>query len=183
MFRSAIPVLAAIFSVCAMSPPARADMIVNGDFSTGDLTGWTRGGNTYASGISNMFHSGPYGYEMGPPTTAGFLAQTIATTPGDTYNFSFWVKNASGGVNQFTAYWDDIPVLQFINADRFYFTRYSFQMTALDSSTDIRFVYRHDTDFYGLDDVSVVHAPEPSSLALVILAAGGVWLIKRKRMI
>lgn len=183
MFRSASTFLAAAILASALAAPARANMIVNGDFETGNLTGWTQGGNTYASGVGNLFHTGQYGYEMGPPTTTGSLTQTIATTPGNTYYFSFWVKNMSAGSNEFTAYWDNTPLVSFQNAALFYFTQYSFTVTAEDAATDVRFVYRHDTDFYGLDDVSVVPAPEPATLTLVLLAAAGLWLIKRQGII
>ena len=61
------------------------NLIVNGDFSTGDFTGWTKGGTvTISNGQCDIFQSNAK------------LQQTIAVTSGKTYTLSFDVVSAGG---------------------------------------------------------------------------------------
>lgn len=166
----------------AASGAARANLIVNGDFETGDITGWTQSGGNVATGVGNLFHKGSYGYHSSSDTL-GSLSQTIATTPGEKYDFSFWLANGWGGTNFFSASWDGTPVLSMTDQAGFLYTRYFFQMTAANTSTEIKFTYRHVPDFYGVDDVEVEHVPEPAfaGLIFVMLAAGLLVQFKSER--
>ena len=61
------------------------NLVVNGDFSTGDFTGWTKGGTvTISNGQCDIFQSNAK------------LQQTIAVTSGKTYTLSFDVVSAGG---------------------------------------------------------------------------------------
>jgi hypothetical protein len=81
--------------------PAKANLITNGDFETGDFTGWTV---THAPSGSGIFvDHGP-----GPDTTFGAvfaatgtgldaISQTFATTPGASYTLTFFYQVVAGG--------------------------------------------------------------------------------------
>jgi hypothetical protein len=77
----------------------RADLVTNGNFGTGDFTGWTLTPPGTASGIdidsSNPNTGDTYDALFSFPTT-GTLSQNIATTPGSAYNLSFAVLDDGG---------------------------------------------------------------------------------------
>ncbi|UJR19962.1 hypothetical protein I4U23_023094 [Adineta vaga] len=75
-------------------------MIINGGFETGSLTGWTRKGNcnlnigqvysgsTYAKSGNYYYYDPCAGMNMGDT-----LQQTFSTIMGDTYVISYWLTN------------------------------------------------------------------------------------------
>ncbi len=162
--------VAAMLAACAS---ASANQIVNGDFETGDFSGWTQSGGNVATGVGNLFHTGQYGYHAGT-VQPGALTQTINTMIGEKYDFKFWVANGYGGTNSFSASWNGNTVLSLTNAQGFLYTFYTYQITADTVQTEIKFTYSHVPDFYGFDDVAVEHVPEPqmAGLVFVMLAAG-----------
>jgi hypothetical protein len=63
---------------------ARANLAVNGDFSTGDFTGWS----TVAQGLGPLFNP-PYGFVADLGTGGSSISQTIPTRSGDTYEIQY----------------------------------------------------------------------------------------------
>ena len=60
----------------ATSVPNGTCIVVNGDFETGDLTGWTNTGDTSFTGVdSSEVHSGVFALFAGPTTSDGFVDQ------------------------------------------------------------------------------------------------------------
>ena len=73
------------------------NMVVNGDFEVGSLTGWNKHQNTM---ISTDAHSGSYAVNLkGGGGWGGMLDQTISVTPGAKYTVSLWMKTNANGVN------------------------------------------------------------------------------------
>jgi len=73
------------------------NMVINGDFETGNLTGWNKHQNTM---ISTDAHSGSYAVNLkGGGGWGGMLDQTISVTPGAKYTVSLWLKANANGVN------------------------------------------------------------------------------------
>lgn len=76
-------------------------MIINGGFETGNLTGWTYSISGACSGnfggrVSydpTKAKSGNYYYYDGCNSRSDKLYQTFSTIAGDTYNISFWLIN------------------------------------------------------------------------------------------
>lgn len=69
---------------------------VNGNFETGDDTGWTEGtGTLEVSGTDPTPHLGHYrGAVQGPsPATWGTVYQDFVTSPGDQYDYRFFYRN------------------------------------------------------------------------------------------
>ena len=78
----------------AWAVPARADLVQNGGFETGALTGWSASSGV---GIDN---TNPYvgSYDAVFTTASGTLSQTLATTPGQGYLLSFAVDDENASV-------------------------------------------------------------------------------------
>jgi hypothetical protein len=69
---------------------AGTNLLVNGSFETGDLTGWTEFGDFSFSGVSGEFvglapEEGNYQAYLGSVDTTGGIYQTFADTPGAEY--------------------------------------------------------------------------------------------------
>jgi hypothetical protein len=184
--------LTALLLLLAAEGRARADLIVNGGFESGDFTGWTTGAISYPEYIvTSPVHSGQYaaqiaGYSYGPDT----LSQTITTTTvGQHYDLSFWRYVGGGGPTELlNVYWDGQQVYSELNPGARPYEQISVDVVGTGSDT-VLFQCANDPDFTYLDDISlnpsVTAAPEPGSLTLLGIAgiclAGGA--IRSRRLL
>ena len=78
--------------------PADGNLIVNGDFETGDASGWETWQSTSISAAAAK--DGAYGAHLvGNGSWGGLLNQTITVVPGNEYKLSFWINVNATGVN------------------------------------------------------------------------------------
>lgn len=74
------------------------NLSTNGDFETGDLTGWTKYQSTAIS--SSAARNGSYGVSIkGPGDWGGTFNQQLTVVKGRSYQISFWYKAVSNGMN------------------------------------------------------------------------------------
>jgi carbohydrate binding protein with CBM4/9 domain/PEP-CTERM motif-containing protein len=181
-----ITAVGSLVLACGVATTASAQLVTNGGFETGDFSGWTTFGNFEFSGVSSLPHSGNFGAFFGPVGAVGGISQNIATNPGQSYTFSFWLAGGGDPVNSVEADWDGSTV--FGVSDAFFpgFTQETFTKLASSSLTNISFSFQNDPQFWILDDVSVTSAsvtPEPGTMGL--MATGLVGMIgagyRRKR--
>ena len=178
----------------AATAHASSELVTNGDFEAGTLAGWTlTGGDGTHSGITaNLGVNGSYCFYNSElaPATALTLSQTLTTTPGQFYLFSFDVKpdfDPRIPANHLEATWDGNTIFSFTNDPGTLYTHSVFGVTATGTSTEIAFTGYNTPDFTFVDNISVLNpavvVPEASTLALAlpVLALAGVGLARRKR--
>lgn len=179
-------------ALCVSAPTFASNLVTNGSFETGDFSGWTPGGNfTFTQVVSGPFYvysgaeDGNFYATLGPVGADGTLSQTIATTPGQQYTFSFWLNAVGDSPSDFSAFYDGNPLFTSVNPNTGnVWTEFTFTVTGTGSDT-ILFSFRDDPAWIALDNISVTPTsggvPEPASLMLLgtgLLGLGGT--IRRK---
>jgi hypothetical protein len=151
------------------------NLIMNGDFETGDFTGWTV---THAPSGSNISVGTTFGDPPDNTQVARFgatdiffdtISQSFATTPGAFYTLSFFYQigdTQSQAHNGFDVLWNGVSIggglfPQFdVNPG---FGTFTFHLQATSALTTLEFDGRNAPFFDFLDDVSVTAAPCPQS--------------------
>jgi len=139
-------------AVLLATPALAQNLLVNGNFGTGNFSGWTQSGNT---GFTNVVPSGNgYVVSAGPIGSLGFLSQTVATTAGTTYVLSYQLGSDGGTPNQFTAAAGATTLANQTNIPVQALTPYTFDFTATSVSTLVQFGFRDDPGALTFTDAS-----------------------------
>jgi hypothetical protein len=175
---------AAIVLVALAQWPAKGGVIiVNPGFETGDFTGWTQSGDTSFTGVTSEPHGGVYSAKFGPVDGYGFITQTVATTPGMSYDLSFWIAHYDG--QGFQILWGGNVVYWEGAVGSYAWTNRSVEVLADGDTTTFGFGFYNPPGFYYLDDVSLDEAgaaiPEPATALLAGLGLAAVAAIRRRR--
>jgi hypothetical protein len=175
-----------------ISGAASADLVANGSFETGDFTSWTQSGNTGFTFVDGTPHSGKYAAWLGPEGSLGYLSQQLTTVAGTQYDLDFWLRHepfGTGMPNEFDVFWGGVLVDQMTDLGSFPYTEYNVILPAAPAaSTELKFGFREDTDYFQLDDVSVQPVPAPEigtgPGTVILLGSGLIALLaqgKRRR--
>ncbi|HEX7569424.1 MAG TPA: hypothetical protein VF492_02860, partial [Verrucomicrobiae bacterium] len=101
----------------------------------------------------------------------GYLSQTLATSAGQTYQISLWLrnkKNTRGATpNEFQVQWEGTTLSDRVNIPYGAWTNLQFTVTATNSGSLLRLGFRDDPYYLGLDDVSVKPVVAPHLRAIV----------------
>ncbi len=145
--------------------------ILNGGFETGTFTNWTASGNIgqSISTAANYHHSGTYGAQLTANGTLGFLAQTLTTVPGTVYSISLWFHNPTSHTNnEFQISWNGNVLLDLTNIPVSGWTNLQLTATATTGTTLLKFGYRNDTAYFGLDDLSITPMQPPGVAGITL---------------
>lgn len=173
----------------AIGPALAAELVANGGFETGDLTGFTDTSDPVTAFVSSTAaHTGNFGYLNSMVGRDGVLAQTVATQLGTTYTYSFFLENDGSTPNDVTVKLGSTVLLAQADAGASTYTNFSGTVVA-DANNDVfSFAFRNDNGAFGLDDISLMSntgpapgVPEPASWALLVTGFGLTGLATRRR--
>ena len=175
-----------ILLACTLaSGSAHAALVFNGDFETGDLSGFSTDptGIGYVGVDGETPHAGDYGaYFAGTdPDAPDTISQTIATIPGNAYRIRFFLQSeaAPDPAGRFVARFGGSTLLRLIDPPAFDYTAFSADVTASAAESTLSFTGYNLPAAFDLDDVSVVElpnaaVPEPGTAVLLGLGLFGL---------
>ncbi len=177
-----------VFVVHAIGVGLHADLIVNGDFQTGDFQGWTASGNVVVFDYAANFNR----LDTSPN---GAITQSFSTSPGTEYELKFefgvYTGHSRTQTLQVEVVGANVLLSEFVSDPNWVsnapisFEQYVYTFFADSSLTTLAFRdvstnYTFSTDSV-LDNISVSSVPEPSSLGLVVIA-GIISATQRRRL-
>lgn len=175
--------LAAALLLASVSPTL-ANLVTDPGFESCTMTfspppGWSVTSANTGCGMNP--HSGIWSDDFAGAVST--LSQSIPTTSGVTYDFSFWLRNPDLTTNDFTASFGPDEVLHLINATDVGYAFKDFTVMAAAVSTTITFTASTDGSNWNLDDVSVTAVPtvpEPASLTVLVTGLLGLAALRRR---
>ena len=145
--------------------PAKANLITNGGFETGDFSGWTVFGIDNDVVGANPFtspHSGNFQALFGSGSNS--ITQNVTTTPGSSYVIGFWLAASvrQGGSPSVSVNWGGSTIFSDSFTSPFGYTDYTFTADALSPATQLQFqFFSIFGNLFYLDDISVTPAGVP----------------------
>jgi len=171
------------------------NLVTNGGFETGDLSGWTVlavDGEIFVT--SGNSHSGTYSLEEGPEEALGgipasnYISQNLSTTPGTYYNIHLWFDSSGEFPNELRIDWGGTAVFDQTDIAAVGWEEFSVDPVATSSSTNLELDFLNVPSYDYIDDVSVFQTeagtaavPEPMTLSLLGLGLAGLIAKAAKR--
>ena len=192
-----------VLALALAAGPARANLVTNGGFETGDFTGWTLTGSGGGVAIDKTAaHSGTYdaAFALAAGGTTATLSQAIATTAGQSYSLSFWLldqANPSGNDTMTVTFGGFTDAVLWLGLNTASYANVQLTVPGSDitgSSTSLSFQASIDPNPPGatgpggpfnLDDIvltaNTAAAPEPPAAWLLAVGVAALGLAARRR--
>lgn len=203
---------ALLFSALGLSAQALwatpIELVVNGDFETGTLGGWSQSGLTGYQAVSTdtlgpvlTRHTG-FVFSEGADISNGYISQTIATVAGATYTLKFDLQrlDTRGPGDPLTNFeevtFGAVTVFSETNVTDNDWMSHTFNnLAGTGGLVELKFGGRNVYNYIQLDNISLVAdavapgppgppagaVPEPASIAMLLLGLGALGWTRRKR--
>jgi hypothetical protein len=177
----------ATLGVMAENPAQAFNLVINGNFATGNLSGWTQSGDTSFTQVirENTLTGSGFALEMGP-ATPGVVSQGIS--PGlsrlliqQSYDFSFdWMVPFVDGDSFLIASFDGITLFT-TAASVQPWTHEAMTFNAQGGNALLQFTAENAPDFYHLTNISITPVPEAPVPVLLSYGLLVSWCARRLR--
>ena len=135
------------------------NLLANPGFESGNFNGWFLSGSKAFEGVSPDFASlpeaGDYSAFFGAVGAYNIISQDIPTTPGATYNITFWLDNSGGPFADAYLDWGSTTVLNIAPTGKFGWMEFGVNAVATGASTVVSFGFDQDPSYFYLDNTSV----------------------------
>lgn len=170
-----IPIVALGLSVGSMTAKAvPIELVTNGGFESGDLSGWSCTGATLCGVQGGGGHTGTYQALLREPSGQGTLAQDLTTIVGETYDLSLFSRVVSS-LATLSIEIGTLPAIAVTPTLTYSETTSTFVANA--TTTPLRIKFYASTQFWNVDDVSVTTGagvPAPATITLMGLGLAGI---------
>lgn len=166
---------------------ANSNLVVNGDFETGDSLGWTKSGSLLdwiSSPYQGTVSQGNYAWQYDAyPNNPAYINQTLNTIAGTEYTLSFDTMVYGGSPNNFSISVGGSLLYSFNNSPDYSWKTNVVYFTATSGNEVLSVGGASEPLWVEVDNVSVTAAavPEPSALSLLAIGLGGLAMIRRRR--
>lgn len=172
------------------SAPASAALVVNGDFETGDFTGWTQSGDTSFDSVidssNGPIYDGTYSASLGS-IAGSTLSQVLDVVAGQSYTLTFALANLDElADNAFSVALGNSTFTLPDNFIPFDYGTFSVSTIADSATLHLAFSAINGPSYWLLDNVTVKQdavpvVPEPETWALLLVGFGVVGASLRRR--
>jgi hypothetical protein len=172
--------MVASFVLLQSAPAQAANLVSNGDFETGDFTGWTTNFNGDGHTFVDLGDNTTKVAFLGQVGSIGFFSQTLNTMAGQDYTLSYDFLSDGELPNVFQVQVNGNTLFSQADIPAQTFTSYSFNFVGTGSDT-IQFGGQNDPLYLQLDNVVVDVAAVPEPLTIVGSLVGGTAALRMRK--